>query len=459
MPRFSQLQLTEVMQAEALRADKNSVYSRFVFDSRKVLDPETLFFAFSGEQQNGHRFVASLECKPGVCAVVEHGYQLPEAVHVPLLRVADPMKAAQQLAAHARNNMVQTRFVGVTGSAGKTSAKEFIYQILNHCGTAYRSPGNWNNWLGLPFSLLNMRGDETEAVFELGMSQPGVGEIDLLTRILRPHAAVILNALPVHLEFLKSVERVAEAKCEILAGLEPEGFAFFNMDSPELSDQLKRWPGKRLIPFSPTRSKGALHYISRKVRENGADLVCSYRGKTYRFFSPLIHPAQLVNILVAIGMALELGLDDEVIARQVSSLTACSGRGVVRCHSGLTILDETYNSNPEAARYALDWLHSFTGSKVAVLGDMLELGEQSEVFHHQLGEYAATIGLKKLITVGPRSKSIADGAIAGKMLPENVIHSASAEACREIIGSQLSPGDVVLFKASRGIGLEKAIPQ
>jgi UDP-N-acetylmuramoyl-tripeptide--D-alanyl-D-alanine ligase len=458
MPPFQLGTLQRVLGSEPLIAEEDRTYTRFVFDSRAVKNPGTLFFALPGDHQDGHAYVPMLADKPGVCAVVKTAYQLPRLESIPLIRVEDPLKSAQNLALHARQDMKKTRFIGVTGSAGKTSAKEFIYQILNHRETAYRSPGNWNNWLGMPFALLNMTGDESDAVFELGMSQPGIGEIAFLTHILRPQVAVLLNALPVHLEFLKSVDRVAEAKCEILAGLGPDGIALYNVDSLEISKQLKKWPGKRLVSFSPSRAAGDLHFLSKKTFREGSELVCSFMGKPYTFFTPLNHPAQQVNILVAIGVALILGLDADVIAQRVAELTACDGRGVVRNQAGLTILDETYNSNPEAARMALDWLHDFEGSRVAVLGDMLELGEQSDAFHRQLGRYAATRGLKRLIAVGERARLIAEGAREGAMSPEAVTHVKTVAECRAVLSETLKAGDTVLFKASRGMALEKAIP-
>ncbi len=448
-----------VCQGKGSTQYSNLSFSRFVFDSREAAVPESLFFALQGDRQDGHQYVAGLSGLPGIAAVVRNGYIPPSGLDLPLIRVEDPLSAAQALAADIRTKLTKTSFVGVTGSAGKTSAKEFIYRILGHGNKAYRSPGNWNNWLGLPFALLNMESDVSHAVFEMGMSTPGIGEIDFLTRILRPKIAVILNALPVHLEFLKSVDQVAKAKCEILNGLEADGMALYNIDCSELRNQLRKEKGRRLISFSPTRSHGDLYYTDKKISGDGAELTCSWFGERSTFFTPLTHPAQLVNVLASVGTAFALGTDRKDVAEVLATLQPVEGRGVVRKVMGMTILDETYNSNPEAARYALEWLMSFQGPKVAVLGDMLELGEHSGDFHRQLGAQAALSGLKLLVTVGERAQAIAEAAVRSAMPESAVRHFRTAEECRDALKDLIHPGDVVLFKASRGIALEKAVPR
>ena len=152
---------------------------------------------------------------PGAAAVVHEDYSNSE-LNIPLIKVTDPLKAMQALARYVRKKCNHIKFIGVTGSAGKTTTKEFIYQVLDQKYTVYRSYKNWNNWIGMPFSILNMSGDEYAAVFELAMSYPGIGEIGLLADILQPDVAIILNVFPAHMEFLKTLENVAKGKSEIL---------------------------------------------------------------------------------------------------------------------------------------------------------------------------------------------------------------------------------------------------
>lgn len=459
MPSASWEQVLSFCNGRSSERQISRPFTRYCFDSREVKEPGTLFFALKGDQRDGHEYLAGLDRRPDVAAVVRREYPAPAGFSLPLIRVGDPLNAAHSLASAFRSQLMKTTFVGVTGSAGKTSAKEFIYRILAQGNKSYRSPGNWNNWLGLPFALMNMESDVRYGVFEMGMSTPGIGEIDLLTRILRPKIAIILNALPVHLEFLGSVERVAMAKCEILNGLEADGLGFYNIDSDELREQVRKVIGKRLIGFSPTRPEGDLHYTARRILADGAELTCSWFGERISFFTPLTHPAQLVNVLAAVGVALALGIPRKEIVQALSELQPVEGRGVVRRVGGVTVLDETYNSNPEAARYALEWLKSFPGPKVAVLGEMRELGEGSDAFHRQLGELAAQAGLKALLAVGERGRLIAEGALGAHMPESAVRHFQSAEDCRGALDGLLGPGDVVLFKASRGVALEKAVPK
>ena len=459
MPPVSLRQVLEVCGAESPDKEGESLYSRFVFDSRMAQDKGSLFFALQGEHQDGHRFVAALSGRDGVAAVVRRTYSDPLA-RLPLIRVEDPLEAAQNLAIHVRDCMNETRFVGVTGSAGKTSAKEFIFHILGHGARTYRSPGNWNNWIGLPFALLNMEGNESRAVFELGMSSPGIGEIDLLSRILRPHVAVILNALPVHLEFLGTVERVAQAKCEILNGLIPGGRVLFNVDSPELRALVPTLGRKReeLISFSPTGVDADVHYRTRKAYPDGMELHCSFFDEQFSLFTSLTHPAQQANILAAVAVARVMGMEASLISAAVSTLPPVAGRGSVKHIFGVTILDETYNSNPEAARCALDWLASFSAPRVAVLGDMLELGEKSDAYHRQLGIQAASKNLKLLCAVGEKGRLIAEAALQAGLAEAKVRWFATAEAAQPVLRTLLQKGDVALFKASRGLALEKALP-
>jgi len=459
MPVVTLPHLLSVCKGKVSDDYKDLLFSRYVFDSRSVNDRGTLFFALQGDKQDGHRYIPELSGREGVAAVVRHDYRASVSGGVPLIRVDDPLRCAQILAVEVRSKLLGTRFVGVTGSAGKTSAKEFIFQILSRKNKSYRSPGNWNNWLGLPFALLNMAGDEAYGVFELGMSSPGIGEIAFLTNILKPDIAVILNALPVHLEFLQNVDQVAKAKCEILTGLGPEGRALYNIDCAELAAQLLSFDKEKLIPFSPTQRHGQLYFTDKRMFSAGVELKCVCFGKDHTFFTPLTHPAQHVNILVAIGVAFLNGLDSGEISESVSALTAVEGRGVIKRVSGMTILDETYNSNPEAARYALDWLASFPGPRVAVLGDMRELGEKSDDFHQQLGRYAASLRLKQLITVGVKGELIAKGALENGMPEAKVNHFTTVAECKMALKEMIALGDVVLFKASRGVALERALPE
>ena len=184
MPELHIEEIVDAVKGDILNRDRcvNNTFSHFHFDTRSIRSGGTLFFALKSETNDGHRFLPQLENRKGVAAVVSRNFDAA-GLFIPLIRVDDPLKAAHRLASFARNKYRHIKYVGITGSAGKTTTKEFIYQLLLHRYRAYRSFKNWNNWIGLPFSILNMRGDEEMAIFELAMSSPGIGEIDLLTGI------------------------------------------------------------------------------------------------------------------------------------------------------------------------------------------------------------------------------------------------------------------------------------
>jgi len=457
------------------------LFSHYHFDTRRITEANTLFFALKTESGDGHRFLSQLEPGTGTGAVVSRDFAPgPAGLSIPLIRVDDPLKAAQELAIHIRGTHRAIKYIGVTGSAGKTTTKEFIYQLLSHKYRTYRSFENWNNWIGVPFSILNMNGREEAAVFELAMSFPGIGEIDLLARILRPDAAVILNVYPVHLEFLKTVDNAAKAKSEILNYLAPDDAAFINGDCEPLMKIVDgpMAPRGRKIYFGFEGSGGSggsnktpdirLKKILRHNQQNTTTMVVDFYGMETRFVTPMINRTHVENLFVAIIVAHHLGMKHVEIQEAVRTIIPMSNRGQIRTvkkgSSDFIIIDETYNSNPEALKKTLDWVdreyrgkRKGKGEKIAVLGDMLELGEQEAQFHREVGQFFAPLGFDRLITVGKRAEHLGEGA-AENGFDRGKIHSfADAEAAGRYLEQAAKNGSVILFKASRGIRLEKAV--
>jgi UDP-N-acetylmuramoyl-tripeptide--D-alanyl-D-alanine ligase len=487
MPELDIKEIAEAVAGTPVTGKKNKRspacrFSHYHFDTREITRPHTLFFALKTENSDGHRFLRQLDAGSGTGAVVSRGFPDVEAsrLSIPLIRVEDPLKAARQLAVHVRNTHRHIKYIGITGSAGKTTTKEFIYQLLSHKADTYRSFKNWNNWIGLPFSLLNMTGREEAAVFELAMSFPGIGEIDLLARILRPNAAVILNVYPVHLEFLKTVENAAKAKSEILNYLTPDDAAFINGDCEPLRKIVngkKAVKGKKIF-FGCTDKAGDIRlkeilrladdrYGSRNTRAK-TRMVVNFYGRETEFVTPFINRTHIENLFVAIIVALHLGMKHDEIQSALESITPMSNRGQIREYEDgehdFTVIDETYNSNPEALKKTLDWVDreyketlKGNGEKIAVLGDMLELGEEEGRFHREVGQFFAALGFHRLITVGKRALHIAEGAAEKGFKNENIHTFDSAEEAGKYMKQAVNKGSVLLFKASRGIRLERAV--
>lgn len=427
----------------------------FLFDTRELDAPNSLFFALRGEQTDGHLFLRKLRAFPDCAAVVAGDWN--KEVPVPLVRVNDPLEAAQRLASRVRDQGSATRYAGITGSAGKTSAKEFLFQLLGSRFQAYRSRGNWNNRIGLPFSLLNM-GEGTEAaVFELAMSDPGIGEIHGLAEILRPDVAVILNALPVHLEFLGSVENVARAKIEIADFLCADDCLVLNGDDPFLAAALADRPG-RVVRFGRRHDRNDVVMDGVERNGKGSVIKTTWWGKQARFHTNLIHHVHLDNLFAAMVAAQQLGIDHCEMQRVMDHIEPVDGRGVIRRLKHFTVVDETYNSNPEAVKRVLAWVAAeFSLPRVAVLGDMLELGPRELEFHREVGEFWAGLDYAGLITVGPRANAIFQAALEAGADPDNMVALPDAAAAADYIRRHFSDPCVLVLKASRGVGLERIL--
>ncbi len=463
MPELRLHEIASAIKGTVENAREDCVFHHFHFDTRLINQANTLFFAFKTPESDGHRFVRQMENEPGAGAVVSRDYDATD-LNIPLIRVADPLAAAQQLARYVRERFNHIKYIGVTGSAGKTTTKEFIYQILSFKYPAYRSYKNWNNWIGMTFSILNMSGAEEAAVFELAMSYPGIGEINVLADILRPDVAVILNVFPVHMEFLKTVDNAALAKSEILNHLDSDDTAFINADSLPLMNRLfaTDCPKGRKIFFSRDSQNPHAHIFLKEIRREKKETVLKidFYGLETEFTTSLINGTQLENLFVAIIVCQHLGMKNFEIQKALREITPLSGRGTIYTYDRFTIIDETYNSNPEALKRTLEWVErEYTGKKIAIVGDMLELGAEEEQFHREVGHFYAGLQFHRLITVGKRAEHIAAGALANGVPAERIHHCDTALAAGKYLKEIAVEDGVLLFKASRGIQLEKAIEE
>jgi UDP-N-acetylmuramoyl-tripeptide--D-alanyl-D-alanine ligase len=457
MPELEINEIAAVVTGQVSQSGKCCSFRDFQFDTR-AMGANSLFFALQSAKADGHRFVKDLAAIPGAGAVVKRNFADSKA-KIPLIRVADPLKAAQELAIHVRKKYRAVKYVGITGSAGKTTTKEFTFQILSHNFRSFRSPQNWNNSIGLPFSLLKMNGQEETAVFELAMSDPGIGEIDLLAGILKPDVAVLLNVFPVHLEFLKTLKNAVQAKAEILNHLSADGCAFINGDSPLVRRAVAGKKGRKIF-FGSKSSRNQI--VLKKVsRENdGSRMLIDFFGMREEFVAPLVSCLHVENLFAAIIVAQHLGMKSFEIQDAVSHLQPLAGRGQIRKERGFVIIDETYNSNPEALKKVLQCVdREYRQKKAAVLGDMLELGEGEFAFHLEVGRFFANLHFDLLLTVGPRAVKIAEGARQAGYPAAKIKSFEHAVDAGKYLRAELKTKAVVLFKGSRGMALEKAIAE
>jgi len=456
MPHLSATEIATAVDGTLVNAGAETFFDDFHFDSRQLTD-NALFFALSSAQADGHDYLDQVAQRTGCGAVVSQHHPRLTSLRMPLIVVDDPGAAYSRLAAWVRARLSQTRFIAITGSAGKTTTRTFAYQLLSSCMNAYTCPGNWNNWLGVPFALLKMRGDEEVAVFELGMSTPGIGEINRLAELLRPDITCVLNVLPVHLEYLKTLENVARGKLQINDFLGCDGVAVLNGDNDIIVRRTAALHAHKLY-FGHRGSTNDVVLESVSTQRGTSELVISFSRQPQTYACRTLTKAQIENLFAAIVIAHTAGMTHAQIRRGLAAIAPAPGRGEIILHSGVRLIDETYNSNPQAATLALEWVaESFPQPRIAVLGDMLELGEQSEQYHLELGRTTAGLGFDLLITAGERAAAIAAGALDAGMPAGCVVCSQDAEEAGKLLVGKVNPGTTVLFKASRGVQLEQAL--
>jgi UDP-N-acetylmuramoyl-tripeptide--D-alanyl-D-alanine ligase len=426
----------------------------YSIDSRTVR-PGELFFAIVGPKNDGHEFVKDAAGKGAVAAVVSKGgpARFPESPAT--IRVKDTTLALQELGAHVRRSR-PLQVIGITGSAGKTTAKELTAAVAAERFLTLKSEGNLNNVYGLPLTLLRMPDDRQAAVLEMGMSTKG--EIARLAEIADPDIGVILCVLRVHLEHFGSLEKIAEAKGELFRGMRRDAVAVFNADDPWTAKLGRAFKGPRIA-----------YGINARRADLGAEEVTAEGLAGSRFVlrrgrdreSVALHlPGRhnVYNALAAAAVGSALGIDTGSIRRGLESVRPAAMRGVLhRLPGGVELLDDSYNSNPAAMEKAIELLREARprGRRVLVSGDMLELGPYEKRAHAALGGQVAAAGIDLFVAVGPRSAGAAGAARAKG--PVQVHHFADAQAAAPFVVSAVKPGDLVLVKGSRGMQMERVV--
>ncbi len=379
-----------------------------------------------------------------MAAVVEHPLD-----GIPIFVVEDTQTALETLATWARGRW-GGQVVGITGSAGKTTTKEVIAQLLSVAMPVGKTAGNLNNHIGVPLSILRLPEEARVAVIEIGMNHPG--EIRHLAGIARPTIGVVTNVGFAHAEFFDSADGVALAKRELIEALPPDGVAVLNADDPRVA-RFRDVHRGRVITFG--FSEGA------DVRAEAAEF--SGEGVRFRvagidFESPLAGRHNVLNILAGLAVARSLGIAPAGLKDAVRALSPGKMRGERFTHNGITVLNDCYNSNPEAARSMLDVLRATPARRrIAVLGEMLELGRWSEPLHRDIGSYAAGCGIHVLVGIRGAARHMVEEAIRSGMPADAAVFFEDPVSAGERLRSLAQPGDAVLFKGSRGTRVERAL--
>jgi UDP-N-acetylmuramoyl-tripeptide--D-alanyl-D-alanine ligase len=440
-----------------------------VIDSRLV-KRGALFIALPGEQHDGHEFVADAFERGAQLAIIEHDVEtdaptldirraLPEidlsVLQPPLcLRVESSLRALQQLARYWRAKF-DLRVIGITGSVGKSTTKELVADVLSRRFETIRSPGNLNNEIGLPLSLMGLTDDHECAVLEMGFYVPG--EIAELCTIARPQVGVLTNISEVHLERAGSIEAIVQGKGELVEALppDPEGVAVLNFDDPRVLAMADRTRA-RIFTYGLSPEADIWASDVEGLGLEGIRCVIHYGTDHIHLRVPLLGRHSVHTVLRAAAVGLVEGLTWQEIAGGLQDTHSQLRLVAVRGPGGALLLDDTYNAAPPSVIAALNLLEDLEGRKIAILGDMLELGEYEERGHRMVGVRTAQVA-DELVAVGERARWIADEARQSGMPDEDVHELEDADQVTAYLKDRIGEGDVVLVKGSRGMQLDRVV--
>ncbi|TGQ69710.1 UDP-N-acetylmuramoylalanyl-D-glutamyl-2,6-diaminopimelate--D-alanyl-D-alanine ligase [Mesorhizobium sp. M00.F.Ca.ET.186.01.1.1] len=429
-------------------------------DSRS-LQPGEAFFAIKGEAMDGHDFVtAAIKAGAGVLVVAEGKLPSLGRLTAPIIVVEDVLVALEKLGVAARARS-QAKIIAVTGSAGKTTTKEALRHVLSAVGKVHASAQSFNNHWGVPLTLARMAADCDYAVFEIGMNHPD--EIRPLVKMVRPHVAIVTMIAAAHLGFFRNLDDIAKAKAEIFEGLEPDGAALLNRDDArfKLLDKMAHAAGVEHVYGFGENARSTFKLVSCELHADHSDVTARIGGHevTAMIGAPGRHMVQ--NVLAVLGAAHLAGADLDKVAAALADLSAERGRGkrhVLQHPQGqITLIDESYNANPASMAAAMALLNATPvtgeGRRIAVLGDMLELGDHSAKLHAALAELIVGTGTRTVFLGGPEMRTLAE------TLPDEITteYRAGAEELKPVLLAALKPGDVVMIKSSKGIGFAKLV--
>ncbi|MED0962252.1 UDP-N-acetylmuramoyl-tripeptide--D-alanyl-D-alanine ligase [Bacillus paramycoides] len=434
---------------ESCFTGENVVIKGVSIDSRDLVEG-SLFIPIIGPNSNGHHFIQGA-IKNGAAATLWKKGEPNYPTNIPVIFVDDTTVALQQLAASYRQQLKAT-FIGITGSNGKTSTKDILHSVLSTSYKTQKTQGNYNNEIGVPLTLLQLQEDVEMAVIEMGMGR--IDDITFLSEMVQPNIAIITNIGNAHLSNLGSLKNIAVEKMKIMIGLDSEGILFYNGDHSLLVEEAKNYPHKKCT-FG-VKEINDMYLTSCRSSSSSVEFTASQGNDQYHL--PIIGEHQAVNSLATISVAKHFNMSDELIQQGLDNVILSSQRNEVIKIGNITIINDTYKSNPESVKAAIDTLTSLdVGSKkLFVMGDMLDMGKQGRMLHEEVGEYVNTDKLDTIFGYG--ELTIHTIAKAQKQFPlKKAIHFMEEEELIESIIEYAKDPCTILFKASRGLRFEKLI--
>ncbi len=447
---YTASKIAEICNGE-LKNNNNELIKKVSIDNRKI-EQGDLFIALIGENHDAHKFVSSAVQK-GAVAVLVSSDDIGDTADAAVIKVPDTLIALQKLA-QARRKELDSYFIAVTGSNGKTTTRSMITHILSGFKKASTTSGNLNNHIGLPLTILGIDTDSKYSVLEMGMNHPG--EIRTLCNIATPDAAVISNVGPAHIGILGSLENIAKAKSEILEQLKPNSPAVLPGDS-EYIELLKKVAAKTNYSTFGEKESNDYRITKLNMKTDSIDFIFETPVGSKKVELNLAGHHNAFNAAAALAICHKVGCDLDKSIEQLKTFVPVGARMERINKDGVEVLLDCYNANPASMQEALRYLSICSGHKIAVLGDMRELGTMSDELHRKLGQQAAKSGLDLLVCVGEAVKNTVDAAIDNGMNPNSVILVNSCEDTADLLKGQMKKGVTVLFKASRGLHFEKIV--
>jgi UDP-N-acetylmuramoyl-tripeptide--D-alanyl-D-alanine ligase len=430
--------------------DASAVIDTVSTDSR-TLKPGQLFVALRGENFDGHTFVEAVAISGAAGAIVENAWKGTVPKTFALLRVADTLRAYQDLAARYRYSLPIT-VLAITGSNGKTSTKDFAAAVLARRFRVTKTEGNFNNHVGLPRTMLEATSQDEIGVWEIGMNHPG--EIAALAKIARPDAGIVTNVGVAHIEFMGSRESIADEKGALAEAISADGWVILNADDP-FSGRIAPRTQARVILAGTTSGSIRASEISQSA--SGSDFTILEGAHRCRAQLPVPGLHMIQNALFAVAAGRALGISLEEAAGALAAAPLSKARLQVKTIHSVQFIDDSYNANPDSMKAALRTLVELEadGKRIAVLGEMGELGKETERGHREVGEKAATLGVDQLIAIGESGKITVEAAQRAGL--KRAVAVETTEAAAEMLDQIAKPGDLVLVKGSRTARTEKVL--
>lgn len=452
MAEFTLNEIAGALQGCCILKEKGTLFTSVVTDTRQI-KAGSLFVALRGEKFDGHDFLTEAVLRGAAGALVSRPYSGEELAGLDFTVVrSDDTLAAYQRLAGAHRARFKIPVLAVTGSNGKTTTKDLTAAVLSGRWNVLKTEANYNNEIGLPLTLLQLDGTHGAAVVEMGMR--GFGQIAQLADIARPDMGLVTNVGETHMELLGSLENIAAAKSELVERIPEMGTVILNDDNPYVKAMAVKARG-RVVTFGMTE-RADVRASQVESGRLGASFVCSAQGQSFRVQLPMPGRHNVYNALAAIAAGVSLGLAPEEVQAGLGRLQATKMRLEVEKIKQYTVINDAYNASPASMRAAIETLSEFApGRKVAVLGDMLELGGLAEKAHEEVGRQLAAQKVDMVITIGKLGEIIA-GSAKSCGVPEVFACASHEEAARAFAG-RLTAGDTILVKGSRGMQMEKVI--